>query len=109
MKKKLTAMFLAVVMVLSTTAIPASATSQRFTDVPSSHWAYTYIQSAAADGVMNGTGDGLFSPSKTLSRAEFIVMMMRAFYPEEVAAKETELKSKGTDTCLLYTSSSMSL
>ena len=98
MKKKLTAMLLAVVMVLSTTAIPVSAASQRFTDVPSNHWAYSYIQSAAADGVMNGTGDGLFSPSKTLSRAEFIVMMMRAFYPEEVVTKETELKSKGIDT-----------
>lgn len=98
MKKKLTAMLLAIVMVLSTTTIPVSATGQKFTDVPSNHWAYSYIQSAAADGVMNGTGDGLFSPSKTLSRAEFIVMMMRAFYSEEVTTKETELKSKGIGT-----------
>lgn len=98
MKKKMTAMLLAVAMMLGMFTFPAYATNQKFNDVPDSHWAHSYIQSAAADGVMNGTGEGNFSPSKTLTRAEFIVMMMRAFYKDEVAAKETELKNAGIET-----------
>lgn len=98
MKKKMTAMLLAVAMMLGMFASPAYATNQKFNDVPDTHWALSYIQSAAADGVMNGTGEGNFSPSKTLTRAEFIVMMMRAFYSDDVAAKETELKNTGIET-----------
>ena len=97
MKKKMTAMLLAVAMMLGMFTFPAYATNQKFNDVPDSHWAHSYIQSAAADGVMNGTGEGNFSPSKTLTRAEFIVMMMRAFYPNDIAPKEAELKDKGIE------------
>ena len=97
MKKKMTAMLLAVAMMLGMFTFPAYATNQKFNDVPDSHWAHSYIQSAAADGVMNGTGEGNFSPAKTLTRAEFIVMMMRAFYPNDIAPKEAELKDKGIE------------
>lgn len=97
MKKKMTAMLLTVAMMLGMFTFPAYATNQKFNDVPDTHWALSYIQSAAADGVMNGTGEGNFSPSKTLTRAEFIVMMMRAFYPNDIAPKEAELKDKGIE------------
>ncbi len=96
--KRLSSLLLAAAILLSVAALPVSAADQNFNDVPDTHWAYSYIQSAAADGVMNGTGEGNFSPSKTLTRAEFIVMMMRAFYKDEVTAKETELKNAGIET-----------
>lgn len=97
MKKKITALLLTAAMMLGLMTVSASAANQTFNDVPTTHWAYSYIQSAAADGVMNGVGDGNFAPGKTLTRAEFIVILMRAFYPDEVAAKEIELKDKGYD------------
>ena len=93
--KRLSSLLLAAAILLSVAALPVSAADQNFNDVPDTHWAYSYIQSAAADGVMNGTGEGNFSPAKTLTRAEFIVMMMRAFYPNDIAPKEAELKDKG--------------
>ncbi len=95
--KRLSSLLLAAAILLSVAALPVSAADQNFNDVPDTHWAYSYIQSAAADGVMNGTGEGNFSPSKTLTRAEFIVMMMRAFYPNDIAPKEAELKDKGIE------------
>jgi len=66
------------------------ATTQHFTDVSRSHWAYEHIEQAYADGAMNGTGGnaaqgtGVFSPQETLTMAQFMVIVTRAFYSNEV-------------------------
>lgn len=41
----------------------------------SSHWAKDYINRAADAGWVNGTGDGLFQPNGTLTRAMFVTML----------------------------------
>lgn len=41
-----------------------------FTDVPSDHWAYAYISSAADKGWVNGYTDGSFKPAQNITRAE---------------------------------------
>lgn len=50
----------------------------RFVDVSSSHWAYSAIQSAVKKGYVEGYTDGTFKPDRSVSRAEFITMAVRA-------------------------------
>ena len=74
----------------------ASQPRAHFKDVPTSHWAYTQIERAYSDGVIAGTAGnaanytGVFSPSGTLTEAQFVTIMTRAFFNDELeAAKKT--------------------
>ena len=49
----------------------------RFSDVPASHWAYPYVEAAAAKGIVDGVGNGKFNPDGTMTYAEFCVMLYR--------------------------------
>ena len=78
---------------LSVPALAAAPTTQpHFTDVPTSHWAYTQIERAYSDGVIAGTAGnaanytGVFSPSGTLTEAQFVTIMTRAFFNDELEA-----------------------
>ncbi|WP_230192580.1 pullulanase [Paenibacillus sp. CECT 9249] len=42
------------------------------------HWAESAVKELAAMQVVNGTGDGKFSPGQRLTRAEFAAMLVRA-------------------------------
>lgn len=46
-----------------------------FSDLNSSHWAYTYVQTLVNDGTINGYADGTFRPEGTVTRAEFVKMI----------------------------------
>lgn len=50
-----------------------------FNDVPSTAWYYDAITFNAARGVSLGTGEGEFSPNASLTRGQFLVMLMRAY------------------------------
>jgi len=43
------------------------------------HWAENEIKSAAAAGLMKGTGNGRFSPDKKINRAEMAVLLGRVY------------------------------
>lgn len=43
------------------------------------HWACEAIHDLAARFIVNGTGEGLFSPDTRITRAEFAAIMVRAF------------------------------
>lgn len=49
----------------------------RFTDVEG-HWASEAILQLAAAGVINGYPDGTFKPSRSLTRAEFVTLLVHA-------------------------------
>lgn len=49
---------------------------QTFTDVDISHWAFEEIEILVAGGIVAGYPDGLFKPSNSISRAEFVKMTM---------------------------------
>lgn len=55
---------------------PATITS--FSDVPTSHWAYSSIMLLVEKGVISGYADGLFKPNELVSRSEFAKMMTLA-------------------------------
>jgi len=48
-----------------------------FTDVPYGHAYSTAIEYCAANGIMNGVGDGRFNPSGSLSRAMLVTVIWR--------------------------------
>jgi hypothetical protein len=44
--------------------------SPTFPDVPSTHWAYGYVETAIRQGIVGGYGDGTFRPDTLLTRAQ---------------------------------------
>jgi amidase len=46
-----------------------------FSDVPTSHWAYDYVETAAAHSVVSGYEDGSFRPNLPVSRAQLSKMV----------------------------------
>ena len=95
MKKRMISLILSLTLLLSLSvpAFAAAPTVQpHFTDVPTSHWAYTQIERAYSDGVIAGTAGnaanytGVFSPSGTLTEAQFVTIMTRAFFNDELEA-----------------------
>ena len=51
--------------------------SVTFTDVTDSNWAKSYIEKLANAGYVNGTGNGMFSPSNNMTRADFVTILGR--------------------------------
>lgn len=54
-----------------------SGGSLNFTDVNTSHWAYSYIASAYNKGWISGYPDGSFKPEKSISREEVVSITNR--------------------------------
>ena len=81
MKRKILSLALAVVMALGIVT-PAIAAGPTFSDVPESHWAYADVEAAAAQGLMNGTGNGMFSPDLKVSVSQFLTLVGRVVFPD---------------------------
>lgn len=75
---------------LLTLALAASLTvpalAAGFSDVPDSHYAASAIADCAAKGIVSGYDDGTFRPSAAVTRAQFAVMLSRAFFQKNVDA-----------------------
>jgi len=46
-----------------------------FIDVSPDRWSWTYIHYLAAQGIVEGVGDGAFAPERAVTRAEFVKML----------------------------------
>ncbi len=55
-----------------------------FTDLPSEHWAYENVMTLASESVINGYPDGTFLPDSTISKGEFLKLVIQASLPKEV-------------------------
>ena len=100
-KKKISlalAVLLAISIVFSAPAQVVCAANGRspFTDVAVTQWYFPYVLEAYDDGVMTGTyhnpatGEREFSPKSPLTMAEWSVMLVRAYYADELAASTVE-------------------
>jgi hypothetical protein len=72
----------------------AKATVTSFKDVPSSHWAYKPIMNMVNKGIIAGTttpvnGVGTFSPDTPMTRAQFITVVTRYLYSDEISKQNT--------------------
>ncbi|MFC5471344.1 S-layer homology domain-containing protein [Cohnella suwonensis] len=65
-----------------------TTTDVNFSDI-SGHWAEANIKQAVSDGIVSGYLDGTFKPGKTVTRAEFAVMLMNTLKPQEAGAELT--------------------
>jgi hypothetical protein len=67
--------------VTSTSGIPTATSTpctSSFTDVPPSHWAYTYISWVACQGIAVGYSDGTFHPENMVTRGQIAKMVVLA-------------------------------
>lgn len=60
----------------------ASLNNQKisFADVPSQHWAVSYIQALAYHNVTTGYQDGTFKPNENIRREHFVLFVYRAIH-----------------------------
>lgn len=76
MRRKLS-LALAVILAVSLFTLPAQAADNRFTDVPSTHWAHDAIEYVVDEGLFAGTSDTTFNPEGTMTRAMLWVVLAR--------------------------------
>ena len=80
-----------------------SAFAQTFKDVPEKHWAYNYIERAFSEGMINGssydaaTNIRTFTPEGKVTFGEFIMMLTRYAYPEQM-----KLVTEGTPEFVVF-------
>ena len=72
------AQLVALVQQLAGVQQPVVPGEQLFPDIPENHWAYEYIHSLAAKGIVEGYPDGNFGGDRTMTRYEFATMLFRA-------------------------------
>jgi L-asparaginase type II len=77
--------------VFATTPKPAEAAPEPIASLLdiSGHWAEDAIKTAIAKGIVTGYPDSTFKPERSVTRAEFAVMLMKALKPQ---GEGTELK-----------------
>lgn len=51
-------------------------TPKTFVDVSDSHWSSPYVKKASTYGFVSGVGDSKFEPQKSVTRAQFVAMIM---------------------------------
>ncbi|MEA4823263.1 MAG: S-layer homology domain-containing protein [Clostridiaceae bacterium] len=76
--KKLVSVVLTLMLVMSMLTGMASAVN--FNDIWN-HWAYDEIVEMANAGVIRGYADGTFRPDQTITRAEFVALIVRRYQP----------------------------
>ena len=57
---------------------PNAPEKQTFSDVNASHWAYNYIECINAEGIIEGNGDGTFSPEANILFKDAVKMIVSA-------------------------------
>ena len=82
--KRKAALLLAATMGVSIVAgmLATTTGTSKFSDVPTTHWAYSYVEKAAENGWVTGIGNGKFGVDQQVTYAELCTMLVRAFYPE---------------------------
>ena len=79
---------------------PAVNYLMRFADVPEGAWYTEAVRWAAAQGVVNGCGNGKFGPNDNITREQLAVMLWR--YAGSPAATEKELHFTDADKASGY-------
>ncbi len=57
---------------------PPPGSGSQFGDVPASHWAVSWVEKFATDGITTGCGGGNFCPDGNVDRTQMAVFLLRA-------------------------------
>ncbi|RED32218.1 S-layer family protein [Paenibacillus sp. VMFN-D1] len=82
----------AVLAIDQTTGLTVISDPAEFADI-SGHWAEASIKQAASTGIVTGYPDGTFKPGKTVTRAEFAVMLVNTLGIKKPGAELTFIDS----------------
>ena len=80
---------LAIAAIISIQTPLTFAASAGFTDVPTNAWFYDAVTTCANKGIVSGMGNGRFAPYDNLTYAQFVTMLVNAFYKDEQAQHES--------------------
>ena len=89
MKKKLLSALTTALVV--GTASTTFAAANPFSDVPAGHWAYDAVTQLAADGIIEGYGDGTYLGNKNITRYEMAQMVAKAMAKNPSGADKAAL------------------
>lgn len=64
-------------------SVPAIAAVTSFPDVPPDYWARPFVEGLAKRGIAVGSPDGTFRPEQSVTRAEYAVLVQKAFDQQE--------------------------
>ncbi|MBQ7516575.1 MAG: S-layer homology domain-containing protein [Schwartzia sp.] len=92
MKKLLAAAAAAATLTVSSATVFAAANP--FEDVPADHWAYDAVAQLAADGVIEGYGDGTYRGNQEITRYEMAQMVARAMAKNNVSGADKAMIDK---------------
>ncbi len=70
------------------------AAANPFSDVPSDSWAYDAVSKLAADGIINGEGNGTFDGSRTMTRYEMAQIVAKAMTKTDIDKADKALVDK---------------
>lgn len=84
--KKILASILIGIMLISSLSVSASAT---FSDVNTGDWYYETVTEMTEKGLFKGKGNNMFCPNDTMTKAEFITVVVRALYPNIDISSDT--------------------
>ena len=65
-------------LLMSSTSSTTFAATNPFSDVPAGHWAYDAVTQLAAEGIIEGYGDGTYLGNRNITRYEMAQMIARA-------------------------------
>ena len=69
----------------------AFAATNPFSDVPAGHWAYQSVAKLAAQGIVEGYGDGTYRGERNITRYEMAQMVAKAMAKNPTGANKAEL------------------
>ena len=67
------------------------AAANPFSDVPRDHWAYDAVTQLAADGVVEGYGDGTYRGDRNITRYEMAQMVAKAMAKDNMSSSDRAL------------------
>lgn len=77
-------------MILLTAGVqPKSIPAQSFEDLDFDAWYYPYVTTARKIGLVEGYADGTFKPNQSITRAEAVSILIRAFRGEDQSVLES--------------------
>ncbi len=73
------------------TSTTTFAAANPFSDVPAGHWAYQSVAKLAAEGIVEGYGDGTYRGDRNITRYEMAQMVAKAMAKNPSGANKAEL------------------
>ena len=83
-KKRISMLLIAAMLISIVAGIFASNGKSTFSDVPSSHWSYSYVERAAENGWVSGVGNGLYGVDRQVTYGE-LALIYAAVKPSALA------------------------